>query len=104
MNCFIWILLLLGCGGNCGNNNCYSENTRCRNTYNRCNRNRCDDNRNDCNNCEEVCDNLIQPRNNDDCDCGCRHQHHHHNYDNGCMTPPPVPRYVMQEDDCGCNN
>ncbi|MBO4988364.1 MAG: hypothetical protein J6C63_05945 [Lachnospiraceae bacterium] len=85
MNCFIWILLLLGCGGNCGN----------RSNCNRYNCNRCN-----CNRCDDVCDNMIQPRMNDD--CGCKHQHHHH--DNDCMTPPPVPRFVNQEDDCGCNN
>ena len=96
MNCFIWILLLLGCGGNCGNNNnSYCVNTNCGNGYNRCGCDRCN-----CNRCENVCDNMIQPRVTDD--CGCKHHHHHH--DNDCMTPPAVPRYVMQEDDCGCNN
>lgn len=44
---------------------------------------------------------MIQPRDNED--CGCRHHHHHH-HDNDCMTPPPVPRYVKQDDDCGCND
>lgn len=96
MNCFIWILLLLGCGGNCGNNNC-TRNTSCGN-YSRCNNFECG-----CNSCNNVCENMIQPRNDDDCGCGCKHHHHHH-HDNECMTPPPVPRYVMQDDDCGCNN
>ena len=94
MNCFIWILLLLGCGGNCGNNySCY-ENTNYRNANSRCCCDRCN-----CNRCEDACDNMIQPRMSED--CGCKHHHHHH--ENDCLTPPPVPRYVMQEDDCGCN-
>ena len=84
MNCFIWILLLLGCGGNCSNrNNCCCENTNC------CRENRCNCNRGE---------NLIQPRETEEC---CIKHHHH---DHECMTPPPVPRYVVQEDDCGCNN
>ena len=88
MNCFIWILLLLGCCGNCSDrNNCGCENTNCR-----CSCNRCD------NVCDNACDNMIQPRMGED--CGCSHHHH----DNDCMTPPPVPRYVQQEDNCGCNN
>jgi len=99
MNCFIWILLLLGCCGNCSdtNNYCY-ENTNC-GCNNRCNGNRRTWNRCDCNRCENMCDNMIQPRVVED--CGCDHHHHH---DNECITPPPVPRYVMQEDNCGCNN
>ncbi len=102
MNCFIWILLLLGCCGNCsGSHNCCCENTMRRNNYNRCNYNRFDYNKCDCNKCEDACDNMIQPRYNDDCDC--KH-HHHHYHDNECMTPPPIPRFVDRDDDCGCNN
>jgi len=100
MNCFIWILLLLGCGGNCsnGNNSC-RINRNCKDNCDRCSCNRCNCDRCNGNSCEEMCGgNMIQPRNNDD--CGCRHHHH----ENDCMTPPPVPRYVIQEDDCGCNN
>ena len=90
MNCFIWILLLLGCCGNCGSNNYGSVNTNCGNSCERCS----------CNRCEETCGNMIQPRMIDD--CGCRHHNQFH--DNDCMTPPPVPRFVKQNDDCGCNN
>ena len=105
MNCFIWILLLLGCCGNCSNGNNYNyENTDCGCNYNRCNCNRCTCNRctyNGCDDeCDNGCDNLIQPRVVED--CGCNHHHHHHG--NDCVTPPPVPRYVAQEDNCGCNN
>ena len=97
MNCFIWILLLLGCGGNFSDRNYYCyENTNC-GCNNRCNCNRRTWNRCDCNRCDNVCDNMIQPRMTED--CGCRHQH-----ENECMTPPPIPRCVMQEDNCGCNN
>ncbi len=104
MNCLIWILLLLGCCGNSGNashnNNC-GCNCCCNDYMNNCG----------CNECNH-CDNLIQPRVNDDCEC--RH-HHHHEHDcngndnrygqkNDFMTPPPVPNRVRQDDDCGCNN
>lgn len=110
MNCFIWILLLLGCCGNsCNasyNDNCGCSNC-CNDYMNNCGCNDCGSNNCECNNCG----NLIQPRMNDDCEC----RHHHHEHDcngndnrygqkNDFMAPPPVPHRVRQDDDCGCND
>lgn len=125
MNCFIWILLLLGCGG-CGNSYSTRDNScgnSCNNNWNGCNHgciqprnnhrmnhNHCD---NECNNrmdCENTYNN-----NRDygkdcdcDCDCGCDNCNPYPSARpwgerSGHMSPPSVPSRI-REDGCGCDD
>ena len=114
MNCFIWILLLLGCGGNCGNsgsawnNNCCNNGNTCCNNRNCCMRNEeREGNRNSnccmmrCMECEER-PSCIQPRR---MECEERSSCIQPRRDNGnYMSAPPVPGRVFDNDDCGCND
>ena len=130
MNCFIWILLLLGCGG-CGNS-CSAWNDGCGNSCSAWNNgcsNGCNNNWSGCNQCGCNQCGCIQPRNNDrmnrcentcnnrmDCSNPCDYGWNDNNNcdcDNrtarpwgersGHMAPPPVPGRVREEN-CGCND
>lgn len=131
MNCFVWILLLLGCGGSCGNscstwsnsgsNSCSTWNNGCGNNWNGCNpcgcnhcgciqprdngmMNRCENSCNSRMDCSNPCDGSWNDNNSCDCD-------NHSTFPSarpwgersGYMSPPPVPGRV-REDGCGCND
>ena len=98
MNCFIWIILLLACGGNCGFRDCDCDRGCDRDwNYGR-NRSR------DCD-CDQNCG---RDRDRDcDCDwnrdrdrCGCEKEASAYEtfgcQENGIPCPPPVPPCSMR--------
>lgn len=126
MNCFIWILLLLGCGGNSCNSNWNTwnngSNCDCDDRMNRCGCGSNSDNWNERSNCgcdgmmarnmdNCGCDNMRDSRSGNSCDScdndnnwnsrsGNRSWQENSNY----MSPPPVPGRVRDDNDCGCND
>lgn len=120
MNCFIWIILLLACGGNCGFRDCDCMTwDRCRMEERRGRRRDCDcedmdsrRRRRDCD-CEDM-DSRRRDKDND-CDCDMRNRNRDRDMrdrcecensassyetfgcqENGIPCPPPVPTCSMR--------
>lgn len=132
MNCFIWVLLLLGCGGNCGNswstwnNGCCDDcgNNNWRGSNQRrcgCMMDRCDYmmERCGCNDgcgcdtmmrCSNDCGNSWNNNNwndrNNNCDnnWNMRSGNCMRNENSNSILPPPIPRRMRDNDDCECND
>lgn len=97
MNCFIWIILLLACGGNCGFRDCDCM------TWDRCRMEERRGRRRDCD-----CEDMDSRRRRRDCDCDrdmrdrCECENSASSYEtfgcqeNGIPCPPPVPTCSMR--------
>lgn len=74
MNCWLWIILLLCCGGNCGNSGCRNNCRLC-----------CNHGRENWNTCKKQ-------------DCGCKKHHH----TCGCVTEVNNCGCASDMNTCGC--